>query len=290
MIESSIATFVLTRIFYWYETILNVLLVFVWICCLYYFVTMLCQHWVVGVVWNVLRTTYCLYVSMFLHVQGSMFQFQCMYVPPHLVKKCVVLCVRGLLYFVDPSFGPTSPNTPFWNIVQRPGVPKLFAMLLDKFHVGLWSSMTKLKLFPLLRHILSLAIMKTLSFIFSREDCRDFKNYPLCYKMCDTLFRRPASRVVCAENQILFVEVCLISMRHNANAICYLPFPFLRKFHYPNESRVIPNVATDIIPFIIPLYRFVSIEHYMIHTGRPGQRNFVTKERIQCSRRNSLHH
>ena len=163
-------------------------------------VTMLCQHWVVWVVWNVLRTTCCSYVSSFLHFQGSAFQFQCMYAPPHPVKKCVVLCVRGLLYFMDPSLGPSSSNAPFQNIVLCLGVPKLFAMLLDKFHVGLWSSMTKLKLFPLLRHILSPAVMKTLSFIFSREGCRDFKNYPSYYKMCDTLFRKPASRVVCAEN------------------------------------------------------------------------------------------
>ena len=127
---------------------------------------MLCQHWVVWVVWNVLRTTCCSYVSSFLYFQGSAFQFQCMYAPPHPVKKCVVLCVRGFLCFVDPSDGPSSSDTPFRNIVLRPGVPKLFAMLLDKFHVGLWSSMTKLKLFPFLRHILPLAVMKTLSFVF----------------------------------------------------------------------------------------------------------------------------
>ena len=51
-------------------------------------------------------------------------------------------------------------------------------------------------------------------------------------------------------------------MRHNADAICYLPFPFLGEFHYPNESRVIPNVATDIIPFIFPLHRFPLVAEY----------------------------
>ena len=71
-------------------------------------VTMLCQHWVVWVVWNVLSTTCCSYMSSCLHFQGSVFQFQCMYAPPHPVKKCVVLCVRGLLCFVDPSLGPSS--------------------------------------------------------------------------------------------------------------------------------------------------------------------------------------
>ena len=73
--------------------------------------------------------------------------------------------------------------------------------------------------------------------------------------MCDTLFKKPASRVVCVENQILFVDVRPASMRHNANAICYLPYPFLGEFQYPNESRVIPNVAIDIIPFIFLLHR-----------------------------------
>ena len=199
-----------------------------------------------------------------------MFQFQCMYAPPHPVKKCVVLCVRGLLCYVDPSLGPTSPDAPFRNIVHRPGLSKLFSMLLDRFHVGLWSSMTKLKLFPLLRHILPPNVMKTLSFIFSREDCRDFKNYPACYKTCDALFRKPASRVVCVENQILFVDVRPVSMRHNADAICYLPFPFHGELHYPNDNRVIPNVATDIIPFIFPLHRFASVADYMVHAVRPG--------------------
>ena len=106
----------------------------VFLCCS---ITMLCQHWVVGVVWNVLWTTCCSYMSSFLYFQGSVFQFQCMYAPPHPVKKCVVLCVRGLLCFVDPSLGPSSLDAPFRNIVQCLGVPKLFAMLLDKFHIGL---------------------------------------------------------------------------------------------------------------------------------------------------------
>ena len=237
-----------------------------------------------------LRATCCSYVSLFLHFQGSAFQFQCMYAPPHPVKKCMVLCIRGLLYYVDPSLGPTSPDTPFRNIVHRPGLSKLFSMLLDRFHVGLWSSMTKLKLLPLLRHILPPNVMKTLSFIFSREDCRDFKNYPACYRTCDALFRKPASRVVCVENQILFVDVRPVSMRHNADAICYLPFPFHGELHYPNDSRVIPNVTTDIIPFIFPLHRFASVADYMVHAVRPGQRHFVAEERLQCSRRGSLRH
>ena len=212
---------------------------------------------------------------LFHPVQGSAFYFQYMYAPPHLVKKCVVLCIRGLLCQMDPSIGPMSLDAPYWNIVQRPGVTKFFMMLLQKFHIGLWSSMTELKLIPLLQHILPVAIMKRLSFIFSREDCHDYKKYLLCHKMYDTLLRKTASRVVCLENQILFVDVCHVSMRHNPVGICYLPYYFVGELHYPNKSGVIPNVATDIISFIYPLHRFASFEEYMLHTVRPGQRHYI---------------
>ena len=86
--------------------------------------------------------------------------------------------------------------------------------------------------------------------------------------------------MVCAENQVLFVDVRSVSMRHNADAICFLPFPFRGEFHYPNESRAIPNVATDIIPFIFPLHRFPSVLEYMVHAVRPGQRHCNYEDRI----------
>ena len=82
------------------------------------------------------------------------------------------------------------------------------------------------------------------------------------------------------ENQILFVDVRPVSMKRNADAICYLPFPFHKELHYLNESRVIPNVAISIIPFIFPLHRFASVAEYMVHVVRPGQRHFVAEERM----------
>ena len=154
-------------------------------------------------------------------------------------------------------------------------VTKLFTMLLEKFHIGLWSFMTKLKLFPLLWYILLAVVMKSLSLIFSREDCHDFKKYPLCHKMYDTLFRKIVSKAVYLENQILFVDVRPFLMRHNPVGICYLPYPFIGKFYYSNGSRVIPNVATDIISFIYPLHRFACVEEYMVHIVRPGQRHYI---------------
>ena len=218
----------------------------------------------------VLRISVCLYVSPFHLVQGSAFHFECMYAPPYLVKKCVVLCVRGLLCHVYPSVPSNSSDAPFQNIVQRPDVTKVFMMLLEKFHIGIWSSMTELKLIPLLRHILLPAIMKRLSFILARKDYHDYKKYPSCYKMYDTLLRKTASRAVCSENRILFMDVRPLSMRHNTVGVCYLPYPFVGELYYLNENRVTPNVATDIIPFIYPLHRFAFVDEYMLRAVRPG--------------------
>ena len=226
----------------------------------------------------------CAYICPLFHlIQGSAFHFQCMYAPPHPVKKCVVLYVRGLLCHVDPSVPSNSSDAPFQNIVQYPGVTKLFMMLLEKFHIRLWSSMTELKLIPLLWHILPAVVMKRLSFILSRKDCHDYKKYPSCHKMYDTLLRKIASRALCLENQILFVNVRPVSMRYNLISICYLPYPFVGELHYLNKSTVIPNVASDIIPFIYPLHRFAFVDEYMMHAIRPSQRHYVAQEHLQRS-------
>ena len=62
-----------------------VALFFVPLCCDFMLVLIL------GVVCIVLRLTYCLYVPLFRPFQGNVFQFQCMYALPHLVKKYIVL-------------------------------------------------------------------------------------------------------------------------------------------------------------------------------------------------------
>ena len=174
-----------------------------------------------------------------------------MYAPPHAVKKCVVLCVMRLLYFVNPSLYLTSPNTPFRNIVQCLSVTKFFTMFLEKFLIEVWSFMRKLKLFPFLWHSLPAPTIKSLSFIFSRKDCHDFRNYHSCYKMYDTFLTKTTSKAVCEENQILFVDVRPLLLRHNPNIICCLPYPFVGEFRYPNEYRIFPNVTIDIIQLFV---------------------------------------
>ncbi len=49
---------------------------------------------------------------------------------PHAVKKCIVLCVSGLLCYINPNVNPDRWNT-HRDVVKRPGVRKLFTMLFE---------------------------------------------------------------------------------------------------------------------------------------------------------------
>ena len=63
-------------------------------------------------------------------------------VPVHVCSTAPGKEVSGSLYqgialLCGPKPWSHFPDAPFRNIVQSVGVPKLFAMLLDKFHIGL---------------------------------------------------------------------------------------------------------------------------------------------------------
>jgi hypothetical protein len=187
---------------------------------------------------------------------------------PHAVKKCIVLCVTGLLCFINPNVQPDHWNA-HQNVVRRPGLQKLFQMLFDRFHVGLWSKMPMKDLKPLLAFILPKGVLDRLSFVFGREYCERSDNFPYCYKLLRTLFSKRRSRDVCKPDQVLLVDVCPLSLRMTPDAACYMPWPF--QGDITSASTIIPNVATDILPFIYPLHKFQSVTDYMKHSHRPGQ-------------------
>ena len=88
-----------------------------------------------------------------------------------------MLCVTGLLCHFDSEVATTRSN-PFGNVVKRPGVKKLFDMLLPKFHVGLWSKLPRQQLKPLLAHLLPETIVQRVSFVYSREDMDQVEKFP----------------------------------------------------------------------------------------------------------------
>ena len=190
------------------------------------------------------------------------------FVQPHAVKKCIVLCVSGLLCYINPNVMPDRSNT-HRNVVKKPGVRKLFTMLFERFHVGLWSKMPMRDLKLLLNFILPEGVLDRLSFVFGREYCERPEHYPWSYKVLDTLYYKRHSRDVCKPDQVLLVDVSPLSLRRTPDSACYMPWPFQGDF--TASSRTIPNVATDIIPFIYPLHQFESVSDYMKHSHRPGQ-------------------
>jgi hypothetical protein len=77
------------------------------------------------------------------------------------------------------------------------------------------------------------------------------------------------------------VNVCPLSLRRTPDTACYIPLPFVGDPSLPNDSRVIPNIATDIIPFIYPLYEYESVSEYLKGARRPGQLHYEVAQSIK---------
>lgn len=199
---------------------------------------------------------------------------------PHFFKKCVVLCVAGLLCYIDTNIK-VDKGDPFRNVVKRPGLRGLFTTLFEKFHVGIWSKMPMQELRPLIAHLLPKDVVEKLAFIYGREYCTDKQNYPWCYKMLNTLFIKGPSKRVCCEDQVLMVDVSPVSLRRTPDPACYIPRPFMGDLNIPNASRVIPNISTDIIPFIYPMDEHQSVSQYVNVTKRPGQLHYEVQQAIK---------
>jgi len=73
------------------------------------------------------------YIHEYFHMDAGFAQ-------SHPTTKCDVLCVTGLLCFINPNVQPDRWNA-HRNVVKRSDLKKLFRMLFERFHVGLWSTM-----------------------------------------------------------------------------------------------------------------------------------------------------
>jgi hypothetical protein len=200
---------------------------------------------------------------------------------PHPTKKCVVLCVAGLLCYINPNVRPDRWN-PHRNVVKRPGLKKLFGMLFERFHVGLWSRMQSRDLIPLLNFLLPGDVISKISFIFGREYCEQREYYPWCYKVLRVLYSKRLSRPVRKPDQVLLVDVNPISLRKVPDSACYIPLPFQGS---SCRSGVISNAATDLLPFIYPMHMFESVSEYIRCSPRPGQLHYEVAHAIRYGRR-----
>jgi hypothetical protein len=87
-------------------------------------------------------------------------------------------------------------------------------------------------------------------------------------------------------DQVLMVDVSPVSLRRILDPAGYIPLPFMGELHFPNDSRVIPKISTDIIPFIYPMYEHDSVSEYVKVSKRPGQLHYEVAQSVKYGKPN----
>lgn len=123
-------------------------------------------------------------------------------------KKCIILCVSGLLCFINPSIAPDRWDVDC-NVVKRPSLRKLLAILVERFYVELWCTMPVQNLKPLPSFILPCGVLDRL---FGREYCDCPENYLWCHKLLNTLYSKRHFNDVCKPDEVLLVNVSSLSL------------------------------------------------------------------------------
>ena len=117
----------------------------------------------------------------------------------------IILLVNGVLCFeqYDQS---TPPCLDLSKIKRRPDILEFFQILLQHFHVGIWSSMQPGRLAKVLEYLLPEKVWTKLLFIYGRQKCRWAEYYLNCYKCVDRLFMDPKTRKFRMPNRVLMVD------------------------------------------------------------------------------------
>lgn len=185
-------------------------------------------------------------------------------------RKVIVLSVNGLLCFeqyikcTPRRFNPR-------NIMARPGLLEFFRILLNNFEVGIWSSMAPARLSKVIRYLLPDEIRLRLLFCYGRNKCSRPHLYPFCDKELSRLVTDEKTKHFCRPDKILMVDDQ--PMRHvfNGDLACYFPTPWSGEMTLPNAANVIPDVATALLPFILPLKYSASVKEYLRRNQKDGK-------------------
>lgn len=179
--------------------------------------------------------------------------------------------MTGVLCCEDPSKQPDRKDVAY-NYIRRPGIKKLFSELLDaQFAVGIWSALPRGKLIPLLQSIVPTELYQQISFVWGRDMCGSPKNHTLCFKPLKTLLTKRESRAVCNEDQVLIVDDWPLRHMRNPELACIFPFSYMGqkgKEIAPNKS--IGNIATELLPYLVPLRLYGTVSEYVKDHVRIG--------------------
>ena len=154
----------------------------------------------------------------------------------------IVLSVNGVLCFEDYNgFNPSVLRLA--NVISRPGVHDFFRILLQVFHVRIWSCMPPSRLDLVLAHLLPVELRSQLLFVYGQDKCVRRKPYPLFQKSLRRLTMGARTRRFCKSDNVLMVDDC--------------------------EWKNVLNGA--LLPFIMDLVHFDSVAEFLQSTPMDGK-------------------
>ena len=179
----------------------------------------------------------------------------------------IVLSVNGVLCFEDYN-GFNPPVLHLANVISRSRVHDFFRILLQVFHVGIWSCMPPSRL-DLVFYQWSLG--RNCFFVYGQDKCVRRKPYPFFQKSLRRLTMGARTRRFCKSDNVLMVDDCEWKNVLNGNNSYYFPKPWKEKMQLPNPRNVIPDVCIALLPFIMDLVHFDSVAEFLQSTPMDGK-------------------
>ena len=182
----------------------------------------------------------------------------------------IVLSVNGVLCFEDYN-GFSLLVLHLVNVICHPGLHDFFRILLQVFHVGIWSCIPPSQLDLVLAHLLPMELRMQLLFVYGQDKCIKRKPYPFFQKSLRRLTMGTKTRRFCKSDNVLMVDNCEWKNVMNGNNSCYFPASWKREMQLPNPQNVIPNVCIALLPCIMDLVHFDFVAKFFQNTPMEGK-------------------
>ena len=186
------------------------------------------------------------------------------------LQKVIVLSMNDVLCFEDYN-GFNPPVLHLANVISRLGLHDFFRILLEVFHIGIWSCMPPSRLDLVLTHLLPVELKSQLLFVYGQDKCVGRKPYPFLQKSLRGLTVGARTRRFCKSDNVLMVDDCEWKNVLNGNNSCYFPKPWKGEMQLPNPHNVIPGICIALLPFIMDLVHFDSVVEFLQSTPMDGK-------------------
>ena len=120
------------------------------------------------------------------------------------------------------------------------------------------------KLIPLLEYLVPKELYKRLLFVWDMDICSSPKKQTLCLKSLKTMLTKCRSKDVCKEDQVFFMDDWPLRHMQNPEFSCIFPFSYMGQKGFERApSRSIGNIATDLLPYLVPLILYAKVSKYV---------------------------